>query len=257
MSTETTSMTGNASEVVGLIGNLIANDGLAHGARLPPIRELAVQFGVKAGVVRDALLDAQGRGFVKVLPRVGAIVQTVDDSADPQSFDRQVSRDFGELMSREEYNLFHVLEMREVLELTMVARAAERRELPELFRLRQILEKMAAIPITTASPEYVKLDLEFHHEIGRLSGNSVMNSVLSTLLKTLEPHLVRIRWSESRREAANGSHARIYSALVAGDVQQARKAMGDHIRTAYDSLLDELRDPPPMTDASERSAQSR
>ncbi len=250
MSTETTAMNGNASEVVDQIGDLIANDGLTHGARLPPIRQLAVQFGVKAGVVRDALLDAQGRGIVKVLPRVGAIVQTFDDATDPQSIDKQLKPDFGELISREEYNLFHVLELREVLELTMVARAAERRELPELFRLRQILEKMAAIPITIASPAYAKLDLEFHLEIGRLSGNTVMNSVLSTLLNTLEPHLVRIRWSESRRAASNGSHARIYSALVAGDVQQARKEMGDHIRTAYNSLLDELRDPPPMTDAS-------
>ena len=81
-------------------------------------------------------------------------------------------------MRQQDQNLFHVLETREALELTMVARAAQRRELPELFQLRQILEGMAAIPLTVESPEYAELDVEFHLEIGRLSGNTVMTSLL-------------------------------------------------------------------------------
>ncbi|MCP4194315.1 MAG: GntR family transcriptional regulator [Planctomycetaceae bacterium] len=40
------------------------------------IRNLAGQFEVKAGLVRDALLDAQRRGLVKVLPRAGAFFDT-------------------------------------------------------------------------------------------------------------------------------------------------------------------------------------
>ena len=227
-----------ASSIVDLLDELIANDGLSPGERLPPIRQLALRFGVKAGVVRDALLDAQGKGLVKVLPRVGAIVQSKDSQS--------TGSDFKELTEQQDHNLFHVLETRELLELTMVVRVAERRELPELFRLRQILEDMAAIPITTESPEYVELDIEFHLEIGRLSGNTVMTSVLAGLLKKLQPHLARIRWSKQRREETNRSHANIYSALVAGNAEQAKKEMQDHIRTAYNSLLDELRDPPPM-----------
>ncbi len=247
MSHQTTAASAfDASEVVDLLGDLIANDGLAPGERLPPIRQLALRFGVKAGVVRDALLDAQGKGLVKVLPRVGAIVQSVDDPKNSHLVGSPLGRDRGELMGQQDHNLLHVLETREILELTTVARAAERRELPELFRLRQILEEMAAIPITTESPKYVELDIEFHLEVGRLSGNAVMTAVLATLLRELQPHLARIRWSEHRREETNCSHARIYSALVAGDVEQAKKEMQAHIRTAYNSLLDELRDPPTM-----------
>ena len=235
----------DAADVVGFVGDLIATDGLAHGERLPSIRELALRFGVKAGVVRDALLDAQGKGMVKVLPRVGAIVQSVEGS-NSQLMGPQLGRDFENSMKQQDHNLFHVLETRETLELTMVSRAAQRRELPELFQLRQILEVMAAIPIAIESPEFIELDIRFHLEIGRLSGNSVMTAVLAALLRELQPSLARIRWSENRREETNNSHARIYSALVAGDEEQAKKEMRDHIRTAYDSLLDELRDPPTM-----------
>jgi GntR family transcriptional regulator, transcriptional repressor for pyruvate dehydrogenase complex len=236
----------DTTDVIGLLRDLIANNDLASGDRLPPIRELAVQFGVKAGTVRDALLTAQAKGLVKVLPRVGAIVQSDDDSSEPESVTAAFSHSFVDVVGQPEQNLFHTLETREALELTMVARAAQRRELSELFRLRQILTDMAAIPLEMESPEYAKLDVEFHLEIGRLAGNSVMTSLLRILLLEVRPHLDRIRWSDNRRADTNESHARIYSALAAGDVELARSEMRDHIRTAYNSLLDEMRQPPAM-----------
>ena len=236
----------DADDVVGLLGDLITDNGLRHGERLPPIRELALQFGIKTGAVRDALLDAQGKGLVKVLPRVGAIVQSTGGSRRSQPIAADLDRDFGELVRQQDQNLFHVLDTRETLELTMVVRAAQRRELPELFKQRQILAEMAATELTDETTHYAELDIQFHLEIGRLSGNSVMTSLLKILLQELKPHLDRIRWSDNRREQSNDSHARIYSALVAGDVEQAESEMRDHIRTAYDSLLDEMRRPPTM-----------
>ncbi len=236
----------DTADIVGLIGELISENDLGHGERLPPIRELAARFGVKPGTVRDALLDAQGKGMVKLLPRVGAIVQSADDSQAVQPVGEELSREFGEVIRSHEQNLFHVLETRETLELSMIARASQRRELSDLFRLRQILEQMAAIPVAHQSPEYVDLDIQFHLEIGRLSGNAVMTSLLEILLKELQPKLARIRWSDNRREEANCSHAKMYSALVAGDVEQAQAEIREHMRTAYNSLLDEIRDPPAM-----------
>lgn len=244
----------DVADVVGLVGDLIAKCDLGPGERLPPIRELATRFGVKAGTVRDALLDAQGKGMVKVLPRVGAIVQAAHENQASQRMAKHMTHDFGELMKQQDQNLFHVLDTREALELNTIARASQRRELSELFKLRQILQEMAALPIssersTAKSQEYVDLDIQFHLEIARLSGNSVMASLLDILMQELKPHLARIRWSEDRRKETNGSHARIYSALVAGDVEKAQREMREHIRTAFNSLLDELRSPPPMDDA--------
>jgi len=228
-------------DVMELVGDLIVDNDLGPGDRLPSIRELATRFGVKAGAVRDALLTAQAKGMVKVLPRVGAIVQPEEGARDPVS----VAVDsFEQVVGQRDQNLFHILETRESLELTMVARAAQRRELSELFRLRQIIADMADIPLEVESPEYAELDVAFHLEIGRLSGNSVMTSLLKSLLIEVRPHLDQIRWSDNRRAAANESHSRIYSALVAGDAEQAQDEMRDHIRVAYNSLLDEMRQPP-------------
>ena len=155
-------------DVVRLLGTFIAANELGPGDRLPPIRELAVKFGVKPGAVRDGLLTAQASGLVKVLPRVGAIVQPDGEAS--------VSGD----------------------------------------------------------------------AVANSSGNAVMTSLLRILLLEVRPHLDRIRWSGNRRAETNESHARIYSVLVAGDVEQAQSEMRDHIRATYDSLLDEMREPPTM-----------
>jgi DNA-binding FadR family transcriptional regulator len=232
-----------AVDVVRLLGTFIAANELGPGDRLPPIRELAVKFGVKPGAVRDGLLTAQAKGLVKVLPRVGAIVQPDGESS--VSGDA-VANSFGEVVGQPDQNLFHILETREALELTMVAKAAERRELSDLFRLRQILADMADIPLEDESPEYARLDVEFHLEIGRLSGNTVMMELLRVLLVLVRPHLDRIHWSDNRRAESNELHARIYSALAAGDAEQAQREMRDHIRAAYNGLLDEMRQPPAM-----------
>ena len=232
-----------AVDIVRLLADLITDNGLAAGDRLPSIRELAGQFGAKAGTVRDALLTAQARGLVKIVPRVGAIVQGEAESEDVGGV---AASSFGKAMGQPDQNLFHVLETREALELTMVARAAERRELSELFRLRRILSDMAEIPLEDESPEYAQLDVEFHLEIGRLSGNTVMTSLLRVLLVDVRPHLDRIRWSDNRRAETNEQHARIYAALAAGDTEKAQSEMRGHIRAAYNSLLDEMREPPQM-----------
>jgi DNA-binding FadR family transcriptional regulator len=73
-----------------------------------------------------------------------------------------------------------------------------------------------------------------------------MKSIVGLLLRELRPHLERIRWSTQRREETNASHARIYSALAAGDPDWAQREIRDHVRTAFNTLLDEMRDPPKM-----------
>ncbi len=239
-----TRMTSDRSqEVVDRVNELIAQHNLRVGERLPSIRNLATRFGVRAGVVRDALIAAESRGLVKIHPRLGAIVQDPSKSPSPLAA-RTAPSELGDILADHNKNLFHILDTREALELAAVARASRRRELPDLFRLRQLLEEMVAIPVETFSPAYVELDIQFHLEISRLSGNMVMTALLGVLLRELMPHLAQIRWSLGRRQETNASHAKIYSALVAGDVTLAQDEVRDHIRTAFNSLLEGMRDPP-------------
>jgi len=234
----------SAAGFVNELARFIEERSLKPGDRLPSIRDLAGQFGVKAGLVRDALLDAQGRGLIKVLPRAGAFVEPPVESVQPSTSAERLGQRLRELLAAENQNLFHLLDARETLELALIAQAARKREIEDLFSLRDILERMASIPPKKRGEDYVGLDIEFHLEIARLSGNAVMAAMLCAVMEELAPCLRELRWSPKRHSDTDKSHARLYSALVAGDASLAQQETRNHLQHAYQSLLDRIRQPP-------------
>ncbi len=244
-----TSMIPNADtpELVDQIANLISEQGLKPGDRLPSIRNLTEQLGVKAGLVRDALLTAQGQGMVKILPRAGAFVALIDQSAQPVTSAEALGTRLRELLATQNQNLFHLLDARETLELALIAQAARKPDLEDLFALRQILEEMASIPLEQRGELYVRLDTNFHLEIARLSGNAVMAAMLCAVIEELAPHLQILQWSPKRHKETDESHGRLYSALVAGDASVAQEEIRTHLQYAYKSLLDQIRQPPKLS----------
>lgn len=230
--------------LVDQLGRFIEEQSLQPGDRLPSIRELADRFGVKAGPVRDALLDAQGRGLVKVLPRAGAFVEAPVESPHPSTSAERLGQRLRELLAAENQNLFHLLDARETLELALIGQATRKREIEDLFSLRDILERMASIAPKQRGEDYVRLDIEFHLEIARLSGNAVMAAMLCAVMEELAPHLKQLRWSAKRHSDTDKSHGRLYSALVAGDAAIAGEETRAHLQHAYQSLLDRIRQPP-------------
>lgn len=242
----TATLVNNSDELVTQLGHFIEEQSLKPGDRLPSIRDLADQFGVKAGLVRDALLDAQGRGLVKVLPRAGAFVEAPANGVQPSTSAERLGERLRELLAAENQNLFHLLDARETLELALIAQAARKREIEDLISLRDILERMASIPPKKRGEEeeYLELDIEFHLEIARLSGNAVMASMLCAVMEELKPHLEQLRWSAKRHTDTDKSHARLYSALVKGDESMAQKEARNHLQHAYQTLLDRVRRTP-------------
>ena len=230
--------------LVDQLERLIEEQQLKPGDRLPSIRELAGRFGTKAGPVRSALLEAQGRGLIKLLPRAGAFVEAPVVSGEPTTSAERLGARLRELLATENQNLFHLLEARETLELSLVAQATRKREIEDLISLRDILERMAAISPKQRGTDYVDLDIEFHLEIARLSGNAVMAAMLCAVMEELAPHLKELRWSPKRHTDTDKSHARLYSALVKGDASLAQRETRDHLQHAYQSLLDRVRQTP-------------
>ena len=249
MSTATNTSTPEKTKagLVDLVDRFIADQSLEPGDRLPSIRDLAAQFGLKSGAVRDALLDAQGKGFVKVVPRSGTfVVQGAGDLSSDSAPEMRLETRLQELLAVREQNLFHLLDVRETLEREAIGLAAGKREIQDLFPLRQILEEMASMPPGERDDRYTQLDIEFHLEIARLSGNAVLVAMLHTLLEELTPYLRDISWSAERHAQTDQSHAGLYSALVKGDVQVAKNEIRTHLQVAYNTLLDQLRELPKM-----------
>jgi len=236
----------SAEEVLQALREVIQERSLKVGDQLPSIRDLAEQLDAKPTTVRDALLRAQAMGLVRVLPRAGAFVRTVPASADLPAvvLEEGLASLFPKVLAPAADNLFHVLDARRLIEIELVGRAAERRRLEDLLPVRRALEVMIELPDAMPRTAYVNQDIRFHIEIARLAGNSVLFAMQHTLLEWLRPHLNNVPWTRERRGNTDRSHAAIYAALVAGDVEQAQAEMRQHLSMAYDSLLRDLQEPP-------------
>ena len=221
--------------------------GLQVGDQLPSIRELAERLEVKQSTIRDALLKAESQGLVKILPRSGAFLR-VSGPVGVKSPPTEVAphEAFPRVLTAIEHNLFHLLDARRLIEIELAGRAAERRRLEDLLPIRQALDAMLQLPLPASRQDYVELDIRFHVEIARLSGNGVLFGIQQTLMELLRPHLNDVPRDLQRKTVTDRSHIAIYEALVAGSGERARCEMREHLSLAYDSLLRDVQASPAL-----------
>jgi DNA-binding FadR family transcriptional regulator len=230
------------------IWGIVRERGLRVGDQLPSIREFADQLQVKPTAVRDALLQAQSQGFVKVLPRAGAFLQATAPvaRANIESPEQALTSGLKGVLNHDGHNLFHLLDARRVIEMELVGRAASCRRLEDLLPVRRALDAMLQLPADVPRAEHVNCDIRFHLEIARLGANQALLAVEQTLLELLRSHLVEVPSQLQRRHLADRSHISIYEALVAGDATKARSEMYEHLSLAYDGLLRDIQQLPAM-----------
>jgi len=233
-------------DVLELILELVREQGLSRGDQLPSIRELADRLEIKPNVVRDALLQGQGRGMFKILPRSGAYLCRNIGTIHSHSISGAAGTSEEGFVTEGNHNLFHLLDARRVVELELISRAAHKRRLEELLPLRQALDAMLQLPEDASREDHVEFDIQFHREIAKLGGNEVLATIQGNLLALLQPHLDLVPRSRQRRKLTDRSHVAIYDALVRGDAEGAKRELSEHLSLAYDGLLRDLQEIPKL-----------
>jgi len=184
---------------------------LKPGERLGE-QELADLFGVSRTLVREALMQLQARGFVEVRTRKGWYV--VEPSVEQ-------ARD--------------AFAARRVVEGGML-RQTEGRPLQSVIRtLRQhIADEQRAIDGADAGTRAFVL-ADFHVCLAQCLGHRVLADMLRDL--TARTTLVATLY-QSKHDAGEScaDHARIVSALEAGDIAKAEAMMLDHIGNVESAL---------------------
>jgi GntR family transcriptional repressor for pyruvate dehydrogenase complex len=226
----------NKSQALGRLLQYISSRKLTEGQRLPSIKELAGQWRVGMHAVRDALLQAQTMGLVRVEPRSGSYVQSVDFAPLVEVFSRSLPR----ALAQDDRNLFDLLEARRLIEVELAATAALRRRLADLVPLGDAMRGMYENP--GDYDFYMTANEAFHLGIARIAGNQVLVTMLHALLALLRPTLGgrqpatwKNKGSDKRRRDA-AEHEAIFQALLAGDAKAARAAMMAHLQDTTESL---------------------
>jgi GntR family transcriptional repressor for pyruvate dehydrogenase complex len=217
----------------------IRKSGLGVGDRLPSIRQLSVKLGVKTNVVRDSLVQAQTMGLLKIYPRSGAFVQSLNFAPMVSALSDALET----ALLQEDHNLFHLLDARGVIEVELAAQAAVRRSLEDLLPVRQAIEEMVRHRKDPARA--TDADIEFHLGIARTAGNPVLETIQRALLTLLRPCIQRVKSHQPLEWRLRGerSHEAIYRAILEGDAERARAEMRDHLGLARTTLLERVQAP--------------
>jgi GntR family transcriptional regulator of gluconate operon len=204
----------------------IMSGDLRPGDRLPLETELAEQFGVSRGPIREALRELEREGLLADLPRRGTIVSAPT---------------FNELTE--------VYDVREALELFAVTAAIERGGSDRFAGLteRNKALKRAWRSRTSDPFDRVDTDMDFHREIFRLADNARMQALFeqfarqtSGLLRTVVETDVPLR-SLSPPDVV---HEGILRGILAGDPVAAREAVTEHYRHTREWLFSSVEDQP-------------
>jgi GntR family transcriptional repressor for pyruvate dehydrogenase complex len=216
------------------IMEMIFDGGISPGSKLPSERELCIDLGVSRTTVRDAINRLKARGYIESRSKSGNFVCTVLPSA--------VSQPIEEVVKSRIVGFEQIIELREVLELWAVARAAQGADKQSLRRLRQclkIMETTSAFRTESQIQRYSQADLQFHQTIAEMTGNPMYVHLIHFI-----SHLITQSISLSRELVREGFalrnlavHRRIYDAIRRGDDAKARAAMMAHFKFVKDQLL--------------------
>jgi GntR family transcriptional repressor for pyruvate dehydrogenase complex len=194
--------------------NMIATGELQLGESLPPQRQLAKEMGIGLSSLREGIRSLVARGILELRPGRGTFV-TKDLSV-------VAAKQLGLGLELEGRVSREVLEVRQVLELDVVAFAAERATDEELDQIEELLLEMQAAIQERDWRKLERLDPAFHLAIV----DAAHNDILSRLVRSLYDLLQQLVIDAPFREHNFGLHCELFRALKERDADEARVVMG-------------------------------
>jgi len=205
------------AKLIANIKRLISSGEIVPGAKFPPERELAKEFGVNRASLRQAL---------KVLEIMGVLTQRVGDgtylSASAESILKE-PLDF--LILLDDLSHHELMETRMIVEPELAARAAERATTEDLVSLRRAIADMENC---RSNQQRLEADLAFHQCIFRASGNRICHLLFNVIHRSVLTSMSQLS-TRVPLDRPLTFHKRIYAAIQQRNAEEARRQMLEHI----------------------------
>lgn len=217
----------------GLVGSLveeilalIRHEQLRPGQRLPTAKALAERFDVAVPTVREAIQRLEAIGVVRVRHGAGIFVKAehprmMFSQSGAAGIDAQVILD--------------LIETRLLLEPYLAEHAAQVASGDGVARVRDLLHQ-AERQLSNKDHELQRANMAFHLGIARCSDNVVLTQVMETLVDLYDSEQTAMLAIGDTRLADYEEHVAIFEAVEAGDSEQARSLMRQHLERARDLM---------------------
>ena len=219
--------------VIEQIMNLIKNDKLKPGDKLPPERELAEKFSISRGSLREAFRVLESKGLIKSKPGGGRFIREIKKDAfiDTENI----------ILSLEKSSILELLEAREIFEVKIVEFAAERATAEEVKVIEEVFSRVSE-EVRTEDKEAeddkkTESDTEFHLAIASASHNFVFVNVIKLHLDLLRDTREKTQQIPGRREEQQEEHRAIFQAIKEHNSKKAGEAILKHLRNVREAIV--------------------
>lgn len=221
-------------KVVGKIRDLMTDRGLSIGDRLPGERQMALEFGVSRGTIREAIQFLAIMGFLKIRHGGGSYLLAMPDELG------QSQNGWTVWIRQNQNRVLEVLEVRTGVEALSAELAARRARPDDYERMTKALRAMKASEKSSDITAFVQSDLEFHEALVESTGNKTLQELLKTLGEELVPERAAVTGLEDRMSVSYAEHLEIYKAVASGDEILASKAMRRHLASIKQDILSKI-----------------
>ena len=221
------------AQVITYILGLIKNGQVKPGERLPTEKQLTEELAVSRTCVREAIKSLESLQLISVRPKIGAVVL----EPSPVALINAEYLSTSAFMQQAD----SLIEFRKVLELGLVALAAEKSTEADWAAMREVLsEQESVLKMDRSTP---RTDALFHEAIGKVNirfhkavAAATRNPLAIMVLQAISEPLIEV----SRRtnempgvpEAGLRQHWAIYRAIRENNPEKARHAMRLHLQAA-------------------------
>lgn len=212
---------------------LIKDEQLDAGERMPSVRDLAERFSVATPTMREALTLLQMAGNLDIRHGSGVYVR----DAEPRLL---LSNPYGAELDGE--TILQLLSARKIVEPAAAELAAEAAGDEQLARLADLLQSAEAYLVGDASADasLMVVNMSFHRGIADASGNRVLAEVVHTLTEVRVKEQMAVLDLYNDRQRDHAQHRQILAALEARDGETARALMLEHLDEVQSVVLQRL-----------------
>jgi len=221
------------AQVINYILDLIKKGHVKPGERLPTEKQLTEELSVSRTCVREAIKSLQSLQFISVKPKIGAVVLEPRPGALINAEYLSTSAFLEQAES--------LIEFRKVMEMGLVALAAEKSTEADWAAMREILteqENAFRIDRHTRDGRVVfyeainNANLHFHKAVAAATRNPLAIMVLEAISAPLTEVSRRTNEMPGVPEAGLRQHWAIYRAIREKNPEKARRAMQAHLAAA-------------------------
>ncbi len=212
-------------QIADKLREMIIQEEMKTGSKLPAEAELMIRFGVSRSTVREAVKILQTEHIVDIRQGQGTFLCAMPGLADDP---------LGLRFTDQEELIAQLLETRLLIEPSVAALAAQRRQDRHLLEMKSLLDRMDNAYLH--GENYTPYDAQFHSVIADCTGNDVMKRLLPTIHESIRAGYQHTRRVEGSYQRASQCHLEMYRGIMEGDTENGTVMVGQSLNVLNDIM---------------------